>query len=321
MSKPGRWTKNRIYPGQGVVDGTAWAALLIASVLALSACDRKSAAPTPAPTAATRPASAPATAVGLFDAPTSAGNVPDDSLAANEYISLGIPSHDRRWVGQDMAAAASKLRSLAAQSPAKLPRAGSSRSGPVFDRIVSADNLKFFRSRSLPLSARFPDAITYAESQTAILKTYLAARESNAVTGRELVELMGAQLRLAGVMLELVDEFVPTLSKDDPKYPVRMAGLDQMRQGLAGAVAGSVITLTESQFYDVDSRTKLMAYCRETFPSIVPKLTVPSQQEVVQRLDALVEHDAVRPFRSEAVSLRHEVRAALGINGSPPGGP
>ncbi len=180
----------------------------------------------------------------------------------------------------------------------------------MFARIVSADNLNFFRSRSLPLASRFPQGIDYFDSLNAILKVYLSARVANKVTGDDLIELMGAELRAAQVELELVDEFVPTLSKDDPKYPVRMAGLDKMRRGLAGLLSGAITTLTEVQAYGVGTRANLLGYCRETFPSIVPKLTAASQQEMLRRLDELVEDGSVRELRFGIISLRDEVHAA-----------
>lgn len=278
-----------------------FALVCIAGVLVLlSACDRE-----PAPSTTTATSAATATSVP----PVSIDSIPDQSLPAMEYITLGIPSYDRNWVGQDMAVAAKKLQALANQSPEKLPRFGSKRSGPMFARIVSADNLMFFQSRSLPLATRFPQALEYGASLNLILKVYLAARVDNKVAGNELIELLGAQLRTVQVQLELVDEFVPTLSKDDPKYPVRMAGLDKMRKGLAELIAGTITTLTEAQFYDVATRAKLLEYCRQTFPNILPKLTAASQQEMLLRLDALIDDPSVREFRSGVISLRDEVRA------------
>jgi hypothetical protein len=212
-----------------------------------------------------------------------------------------------------MAVAASKLQALAAKSPEQLPRFGSTRSGPMFDRIVARDNLEFFRSRSVPLASRLPDSLNYLQSLNTILKEYTSARVANNVAGIDLIELLGAQLSVAEVELELVDEFVPTLSKDDPKYPVRMAGLDKMRQGLAEMLSGTITTLTEAQAYDVGSRTKLATYCRETFPNIAPKLTASSRQELLRRLDELVDDSSVRDFRSQVISLRDEVRDATNV--------
>ncbi len=235
---------------------------------------------------------------------------PDQSLAANEYISLGIPSYDREWTGQDLAVAAAKLEVLAAQSPEKLPRYHSNRSGVVFARIISRDNFKLSQSHSLPFATRFTDSLSSLQSISAITKTYLSAQGAGKVGSDELIELLGASLSSAQVEVGLVDELLPTLSKDDPKYSVRMAGLQQMKNGLAQMVAGTNTTLTETRVYNVAARKRLVGYCRDTFPSIVPKLSAPSQQEVLQRLDQLVADNSLSDLQPGLTSLRDEVRAA-----------
>jgi hypothetical protein len=271
-------------------------------------CDRdtSSSSTAPSPTEAKAVAS-PRTA-------TATKNPPDESLPADQYIPLGLPAYDRPWTGQDMTVAAGKLQTLAATAPQQLPRRKSAKSGAMFDRITGRDNLAFFRSQSLPLSARLPQAMEYLQSLNAILKTYLAAMQAGKVSGGELVDLLAAELSVVQVALELVDEFVPTLSKDDPKYPVRMAGLERMRQGLATMVSGTLTALTESRVYDVDSRSRLLARSIETFPGIVPKLTAPSRAEVRRRLDELVDDPSVRELRAQVIELRDAVRRTSGAD-------
>lgn len=277
-----------------------------------NACDRDSSTPTSRASSTAAPA-----ATSYSPTPTTTlASVGDQSLIADQYITLGMPSYDRTWVGQDMATVASKLQVLARTAPEQLPRFNSSRSGPMFARIVARDNLDFFRARSLPLASRFPQALDYIDSLNAISKLYMSAFVAKKVTGDELVELMGAELRAAQVELELVDEFLPTLSKDDPKYPVRMEGLANMRQGLATVVVGNITTLTEARVYDAATRLKLVGYCRETFPSILSKLSAPSRAEVLRRLDEIVDDPRVRELRPQLVLLRDEANGAVKAGGA-----
>lgn len=123
--------------------------------------------------------------------------IPDQSLPAADYITLGLPSYDRPWIGQDMAVAASKLQSL---SPEKLPRFNSSRSGQVFARIVARDNLNFFRTGSLPIEIRISSSLDYLGGISAIIKLYASAFMANKATGDDLIELMGANLQAVQVV-------------------------------------------------------------------------------------------------------------------------
>src|SRR5262249_20633242 len=112
------------------------------------------------------------------------------------------------------------------------------------------------------------------------------------------------------VTVELVDEFVATLSPQDPKYQVRMAGLEKVRRGLAELVGGAITSLTEEQNYSVAARLRLLGYCRETFPSIVPRLSAASQIEVLGRLNALAAEARMRGLQPQLTLLRDEVRTA-----------
>jgi hypothetical protein len=235
----------------------------------------------------------------------------DRSLPDDRYVELGLASYDRTWTGREMTTAAARLDALASKNPEQLPRFGSPSSGRTFARLIAPENLDFFANKSLPLDARFGQALEYFQSFNGVMKLYLAAFvNGNKVDGGDLIELSGAQLRNCRMMLDLVDEFLPKIPKDDPQYAARMAGVDKMRSGLALVVIGSCETLTEERSFSVADRRKLVGFCRQTFPAIVPKLTAASQAEVVQRIAALAADERLADLNPALTSLRDEVRAA-----------
>jgi len=81
------------------------------------------------------------------------------------------------------------------------------------------------------------------------MKIYHAAFQRKAVDGGDLVGLFRMLLRTAVVMVYEINEFIPTLKKDDPTYRARMAALDKMRRELAGLTVGSLQMLTERGSY------------------------------------------------------------------------
>jgi hypothetical protein len=242
--------------------------------------------------------------------------VGDPSLPDDGYLTLGLPSAERAWGGTEMTTASTRLQSLAAEHPEQLPRFQSPRSGHTFARIVAADNLAFFRQTTVPLSSRLPAVIEFMDSFNAIFKLYLQAFKAHLAPSAELIELAGAQLRLCQTSTELTDEFVATLSRDDPRYEVRMAGLEQMRQGLAEVVDGVLTTLTEVDVYPRAERLTLLGYCRATLPSIVPKLAPGSQVEVLERLDALAADPRLADLHQSIGALRDQVRSASWARGA-----
>jgi hypothetical protein len=138
------------------------------------------------------------------------------------------------------------------------------------------------------------------------------------VSGDDVTDLVAAELSAVQVELELVDEFLPTIRKDDPKYDVRMHGLDTMRQGLATMVSGVLTSLTESQVYGVETRSRLLGRCLDTFPHIIPRLTRPSQAEVKRRLAELADDPKMAELRPQLVSLRDAVDRAVRDGASAP---
>jgi hypothetical protein len=243
--------------------------------------------------------------------PDSSESKSDDSLTSEEYIRLGLPAQDREWSGDDMVTAERLFTSLAQEGYGRLPRYKSQRSGEVFARLTSGQNLEVFRTRSLPFESRLPQALKYIQATNQILKLYLAGFLKKQVRDSELVELLGEQFRASAVMLELVDEFVPTLNKDDPSYSARMQGLEQMKAGLASVVTGGLQTLTESDSYRSGELVRLVGYMQETFPFIVPRLPPGSRAETMMRLDKMQDDPALKELQPGLAELRTKVQNSV----------
>jgi hypothetical protein len=116
------------------------------------------------------------------------------------------------------------------------------------------------------------------------------------------------------MMLDLVDEFLPTIKKDDPNYQIRMQGLDQMKRGLASVVAGGLQTLTERESYRDSELVRLAGYMQETFPRIVPSLPPGTRTETLLRLERMQEDPALKNLQPELRGLHSKVKAAVGVS-------
>ena len=202
------------------------------------------------------------------------------------------------------------MKSLARTHPDQLPRFESAKSGKMFARLAAPADSSFYRRRSLSLGVRLPEALERFQASGALFELYLSAFAAKQVAGADLIELIGALLRNCVIVVEMVDELVATLPKDDPGYQERMAGLDQMRGGLAEVLSGAITGLTEEE-NTIAARLKSVGYCRHSFPSIVPRLTAPSRAEVRQRLDAMAAEPQPRELQPQLVQLRDAVHAAM----------
>lgn len=230
---------------------------------------------------------------------------PDKSLPLEQLEKAGLPAPDRNWLASDFTAAAEVLATIAQNE--QLPRYHSQRSGAAFKRITAEANLGMYRDKTIPLNRRLPQALESIDASNRILKIYLDAFTRGKVGDSEMIELFGAQLRSSVVMLELLDEFLPTLDKNDPTYPVRMEGLQKMKKGMAQVVQGNLITVTEAHAYRTSERRRLIGYMQLTLPKILPALAEEGRNEALKTLREFVEDARLRDLKPDLEKLRSAI--------------
>lgn len=235
----------------------------------------------------------------------------DESLADAQYVALGLPAHDHHWSGEDLHEAAVHLQALATTKPRSLPRYRSARSGRVFARIIARDNLEVLRNPAAPISIRLPAALVYTHELNGIYEIYAAALRAKTVTGDDLAELHAARLRACHTMLELAEEFLPTLAPTDPKYQTRLDGITAMRNGTADAMLAALHALVEPLAYGLPARKRLVSACRDTFPLIAPRLPVARRDVLLQELRTTATQPTLANLQPDLGVLQDEVTSAV----------
>ena len=153
----------------------------------------------------------------------------DSSLPTSEYVKIGVPAPDKTWSGEDMAKAAQALAVLAQKDPRQLPKYKSTRSGEVLARITSSENLSTVRDKALPIQSRLLQVGLLMEYTNSIFKFYFMARRTKEVGDDDVVELMGAMLRIYVLWIENADEIISTIDKNDPSLPGRLRSVVEMK--------------------------------------------------------------------------------------------
>lgn len=103
----------------------------------------------------------------------------DESLTSEEYLRLGLPAQDRDWSAEDMAKAEKILALLARKGYRKLPRYKSQRSGEVFARLTSPQNLDTLKDRTLPLNVeKMQEAPDMKDLQPGLGELFLKVKNS-----------------------------------------------------------------------------------------------------------------------------------------------
>lgn len=211
----------------------------------------------------------------------------DQSLTAAEYAARGVPPTERPWSLDDLKAACAALQNLARTNPAQLPRHQSPRSGALFARLTSTEVLAEVRNKALPFDQRFPRCLAFHNATTPLVKTYVDAQMAGAVAGTDVVEMTGLMLRGLVVLCALTNELVPTLDKNDPTYPNRLAGIAQMKRGMNTTLSGFTAMLTETQHYSAADRVRLLGFVKETLPTLLPVMSAADRNNFVGTLQRL----------------------------------
>lgn len=232
----------------------------------------------------------------------------DHSLTVDEYLKLGVPATDRTWNGDAMQHAATSLMNIAKSDPGHLPRYRSDRSGVMFARMTSPQNLERYQNRKLSLDLRMSPALTYLGATNDVLQLYVSSFLKNATGDSELIELIGSELHTAVVLLQLVDEERSTLKQDDPNSAKRVAGLEKMRNGLATMTGGALTTLTETSSYRTSERARLLRYLQETLPAIVAHISPDAQSDALDRIETLARDENLKPLQPGLDELATAVR-------------
>lgn len=216
-----------------------------------------------------------------------------------------------------MAKAVAVLENFASTDAAQLPRYRSKNSGLLFDRLTADDNLEMYRNKTLPLEIRIQDAMQYLEAFSRLSKVYLSAFIKNKVGDSELIENMGATLRITVVMTSLVDEFLQTIDMNDPKNAARQQGLKQMKNGMSSVVAGALQTLRESSTIRSSERKRLCRSLQSTLPDILPQLSDATQQEFRSTMKSFMGDSSMQNLNPELSDMVSAVEKALNPD-SPP---
>ena len=208
-----------------------------------------------------------------------------------------------------MTQAAVALETLGSEDPNFLPRSISSRSAPIFRKIIATDNLALFQVPNVSLNDRAADAFEYHEALARIFAVYHSAFRGAGRGDSELIELMGAQLRLAELVLDLNAQYVATLNPHDSRYGDRTEGAETVRIGAVTIIRGSLRTLSERDVYRSSERARLVTLLRETLPELLRRIDPQLREEILKLIDQLAADPALEELQPGLGGLRGEAHS------------
>lgn len=184
-----------------------------------------------------------------------------NSSVREPFVAAGLPATDREWLGSDYMLAAK----LFTDGKVPLPRFSDTEGRAILERLTSTENLAFHRNKTLPLGPRLEDVLNLQHGANTISKLYLATADSGGYAHTEVARLAAFLLHTSALAVELVDEFIPNIPKDE-KYAVRMDGVKKMRSGVTTIFVGIELTLSERNVYSSDDLSGILEAMASTLP-------------------------------------------------------
>jgi hypothetical protein len=173
----------------------------------------------------------------------------DQSLTVDEYVKRGVPDPGREWSINDFRETHRILGSMKWERPYQLPVKDSKRSGALFERMLSLENMSFLHDSTLSFSEK-------AERISAFINVcdYWADVYSNPVIDRyyqrEQIDIQIFTLNVTESMLNLATEIYQS---DDPTAAALKYGYKTIKKDYLYCLANELKTQSRtSQFRQED---------------------------------------------------------------------
>jgi hypothetical protein len=201
--------------------------------------------------------------------------------ALNPYLEAGAPASDRVWQGADYA----RTSEILSAGKVALPRLSEPLGAALLKRFTSTDNFALHRNLALPIEARLSDYLGVQQATSTVLNLYLEVmvRGEMKVTS-EMVQLVAFSLQLSSLGIDLVEEFLPKIPKDE-SYATRMDGLKQMYSGISTQFQGAETMLGESNIYSEPERSLLLDAMAATLPVLKKTFSQDYRVELRKKLE------------------------------------
>jgi hypothetical protein len=132
----------------------------------------------------------------------------DLSLTEKEYTEKGMPDIGKVWSEQELIKAHVTLGSLRTKKFQTLPVKDSRKSGKVFSRIISRENLSFLDDQTKALHDKAYEIQTLANFMNEISRMYHDNFKIEQYYSRELIEIYLFEIYIREKMMELSDKII-----------------------------------------------------------------------------------------------------------------
>jgi len=200
-------------------------------------------------------------------------------FAANKYLEAGIPASDRQWNGVDYLEAADKFSKGIVDLPTMADKEGTA----LFKRIVSVSNLELCKGKTTSPEIKIKTYMGILAGAQKIFIMYIEKRKYSEKMNDEISAFSSFILDAAVVGENVVNEFIPTIPKNDANYDKRMAGISKVGDAFTQIFVAAERSLSDTNFTSSNINTIAIAMSR-TLPVLKSRFSANFKEELKIKL-------------------------------------
>ena len=228
----------------------------------------------------------------------------DKSQTIEEATKLGAPSVETYWKSEDYWT----FRVYLSEIPNNAyPRFDSEKSKKLFDRLINSIYQDNFFDSSIPMEEQFESMLKLSKRWTAVLLKYNEAVQEGVDYSSELSHIQGAMLRISNHGMDLIDEFMKSIDREDDTYEVRMEGVEQSKNGLSTQIKGLLLSIKETHFYSKEDRQIMIDYLIKEGPRLLQRMTEKMRDEINLELADMISTEMDPDILESLENLRQEI--------------
>jgi hypothetical protein len=215
--------------------------------------------------------------------------------------STQYPPVDDAWDGASYRALVQRIETKGLA----LPTLANAATKPVFERMVNVDNipLRMGLNRDLAVTMRFQRLDSSLPAIHKLVVLYADEMKKGKPYAAELSRLMVYEAKVCAALLDVSEPYLATL-KEDKRYQVHVAYLDEVRIGARQLYSGLVQGMTDTRLHSKPDILAMIKVAVEGLPSYQLILTDQDRQELTLKLTQQISITADQPLKAALTELR-----------------
>ncbi|MGG2399012.1 hypothetical protein ACJRW5_18905 [Pseudomonas sp. SH1-B] len=206
------------------------------------------------------------------------------------YLGQRIPDIHKPWRSHDYRQLREALEKVDSTQANALPRRSGEFTGPIYQRMVSAENFRPQLNIYSPLELRQNEAREVLFELKELMRLYFDFRAKQQPYAAEALGLMSYSLRQQAILFTLTTEFWMTLSQGEQSNPVRLQGLQETKAA-AAMLSGSALDYLElTQAFGRDELLLYSVELSQQLPELFVHLPVDVQGQLLTRIEDIATH-------------------------------